>query len=210
MVDRRKSPVMQTTNALIGEPASAIDTLLQTLSEDEIRKYAVARSADTAFYLAGVTRPLSSKWQIGGDIRLSDISGTEAAGSLPAMTGPGKTWTYNAQAIGTGLFTSRDSNMFALSVIRGSSYDGFSAFLSNRTLSESHWTFDSALRWYQHEDSNSTTLVRLTPTFRSGYRFNDRTMIESELGLERTTTKGNYGSEQITRRFFYAGYRWDF
>lgn len=210
LADRRKTPAMQTSNALIGESVTTIDALLQTLSEDEIRRYAKARTADASLYLIGAAHPVSAKWQLGGDIRVSDISGTEAVGAVPAMPGTGNIYTYTAQAIGTGLITGRDSTVAALSFINGATYDGTSVSLTNRTLVGANWTYDTALRWYEQEDDFGTELTRFLPTFRVAYRWTERMTLEAELGTERAKTDSATTHENVNRDFFYVGYRWDF
>jgi tetratricopeptide (TPR) repeat protein len=210
LLDRRKTPSLSTSNAIIGETTSSISTLLQTYSEDELRRRAEAVTADSIQYSVGLTHPFNATWQLGGDIRLSRISGIEGTDKVMASEGTGNIHTYTLQAIGTGLFAKRDVTVLSASVINGRDYNGTSYSLTNRSLFGARWTLDTTLQYYHQRDENGTERTRLTPTVRGGYKWKDNLTFEAEYGLERTDTKGPTLEETSKRDFFSLGYRWDF
>lgn len=210
LIDHRKAPIVQTSNALIGETDTSIVSQLQTLTEDQLRTLAVERTPTSDLFLIGATHNFSSTWQIGGDIKLYSISGTPASGALPATLGTGNVYVYTLQAIATGLLAQRDVSVLSLSYLTGQTYDGQSVAFNNRTLVQEKWTFDVSLRYYQQKDNLGTDLTRLTPIVRVGYRWRDKITFELEAGMETGTTASSAQTEDTTRSFYSLGYRWDF
>ncbi len=210
LVDRRKSPPMQTSNALIGETATSIRELLTTLSEDEIRQLAKARTATANVYQVGAAYPINSAWQLGGDVQLTNISATETIGTVPGNPGTGNQYTYALQATGTGVLTKRDSMTLRASYVAAPSFDGQALSLYSRTLFAERWALDVSFLYYMQRDNLDVELTRLTPTFKLGYNLRSNLVFEIELGIEKTDTSSSFAEESTTRRFGSLGYRWDF
>jgi len=210
LIDHRKAPVLQTTNALIGETDTSILSQLLTLTEDQLRARAEARTPTADLYMIGATHNFSPTWQLGGDVKLYSISGTPASGALPATVGTGNVYVYTLQGIATGLLTKRDVSVLSLSFLSSDTYDGESIAFNNRTLLQDIWTIDLSLRYYQQKDNLGTNLTRLTPIVRLGYRWRDKITFELEAGLEKGETTSSVQSEDSTRNFYSLGYRWDF
>ena len=210
LVDRRKSPPMQTSNALIGETARSIRELLNTLSEDEIRQLAMARTATASVYQVGAAYPINSAWQLGGDVQLTNISATQTIGTVPGNPGTGNQYTYALQATGTGVLSKRDSMTLRASYVAAASFDGQALFLYSRTLLAERWALDVSLLYYTQRDNLDVELARLTPTFKLGYNLKSNLVFEIEFGIERTETSSSFAAERTTRRFGSLGYRWDF
>lgn len=210
LVDRRKSPPMQTSNALIGETATSIRELLTTLSEDEIRQLAKARTATASVYQVGAAYPINSAWQLGGDVQLTNISATETIGTVPGNPGTGNQYTYALQATGTGVLSKRDSMTLRASYVAAPSFDGQALSLYSRMLFAERWALDVSFLYYTQRDNLDVELTRLTPTFKLGYNLKSNLVFEIELGIEKTDTASSFAEESTTRRFGSLGYRWDF
>lgn len=218
LLDRRKAPTLQLNTALIVEDNKSIAALTPTYSEEELRNRALALTATSTLASFGVTHPFNSTWQLGGDVRLTRITGTDGvidpvSGMLEGnSTDSGDLWTYSLQAIATGLFTERDVTVLSGSLIAADTYDGQSFSLTNRALFGANWTLDSTLNWYNQSGPNGGDLSRLSPTFRIGYRIKDSVTLEAELGAENsdTTNAALMTSDQNRRRYYSIGYRWDF
>lgn len=210
LIDHRLAPVLQTSNAVIGETDTSISSQLLTLPEDQLRAQAEARTPTADLIMIGATHNFSSTWQLGGDIKRYNISGTPASGALPASPGTGNVYVYTVQGIGTGLLTKRDVSVLSLSYLTGQTYDGESIAFNNRTLFQERWTFDLSLRYYQQKDNLGTDLTRLTPIVRVGYRWQDKVTFELEAGMEKGRTTSSTQTEDSTRNFYMLGYRWDF
>jgi hypothetical protein len=210
LVDRRKSPPMQTSNALIGETATSIRELLNTLSEDEIRQLAKARTATASVYQIAAAYPVNSAWQLGGDVQLTNISATETIGTVPGTPGTGNQYAYALQATGTSVLSKRDSMTLRASYVTAPTFDGQALSAYSRTLFAERWAVDVSLLYYTQRDNLDVELVRLTPTFKLGYNVKTNLVFEVEFGIERTDTSSSFAEESTTRRFGSLGYRWDF
>jgi len=214
LIDHRKAPILTLSNAVIGEIDTSIRSQLQTLSEDELRAQADARTAESNLYMIGVNHNFNTKWQLGGDVKLFNTTGTPASGPLPATSGTGNIYVYTLQGISTSIFSKRDISVLSLSYLNSPTYSGQSVSLSNRTLIYDRWMFDLALRYYGQEDEAGTTLTRWSPSLRLGYRWRDQLTIEAEYGYEKTLTESTTPTSNITddskRNYFSLGYRWDF
>jgi tetratricopeptide (TPR) repeat protein len=210
LADHRKSPALQLTNALIGESTTSIDTLLQTRSYDELKQQARDLTATSDLYLLGVTHPLSTKWQVGGNVQQWRISATQGSATQPPTPDTGNVHMYTLQAIATGFFARRDITVASISLIDAPNYNGDSASITNRARITDKWTLDTALRWYRQQDNLGTRLDRITPTFRAGYQWSDRVTFEAEIGIENSTTQTATTDDVSRRRYWSLGYRWDF
>ncbi len=111
LVDHRKTPSLSTNNAVYGEPTSpSLSTMMLTNSESALRDLARARTATANLVQFGVAHPFNDKWQIGGDIKMSNVSATQQTVALdgvtivPATTGTGNEWTFTGQLIGSNIF----------------------------------------------------------------------------------------------------------
>lgn len=210
LLDYRMSPALQTTTAVIGEPTTSIQTLLNFYTEDELRQRARALTAQTALALAGLTHPVTRVWQLGADVQVSRVSHTEGTNNFPATPGSGYITTVTGQAIATGLFAVRDITVAALSRVSADTYSGFAARLTSRAPFGPYWTLDGALFWYGQDNDDGSTLQRISPVARLSYVWRNSMTLEAEFGIERTVARSAFAEETTLRRFFSLGYRWDF
>lgn len=210
LADWRKTPTLQTSTAVVGENTSSIKKLLETYSEDELRQRAADLTAISKLFSAGLTHLLNTTWQVGGDVRVTNISSTEGTTTVPATEETGNVYTYTLQAIGTALFAQRDVTVMSASLIDAKTYDGQSYALTTRALLGPKWVFDGTVRWYKQEDDAGTTIERVTPSVRLGYRWKENLTFEVEAGIEDSDTKSDTTKETNRRNFYSLGYRWDF
>ena len=210
LLDHRKSPPIMTTNALVGETVTSIREMLLTLSEAEIRAIAIARTADVNMAQFGAAKPVSEKWQLGGDVQLTNISATETINGVAGQPGTDNQYTYSVQMTGVGIFSKRDSLTFRASYIDAPTFEGNALSAFYRSLLGPRWTMDLTMTQYSQEDNLGTKLDRLSPTIRLGYKQKPNLTFEFEFGVENSTTKGTAGEDKTNRKFGSIGYRWDF
>jgi len=209
LVDHRMAPILQMSNALIGETDTSMSSQLQTKSVQELKQQAEDRTPTSDLGMIGLTHNFTKKWQLGGDIKIYNISGTPASGPLPANPGTGNVLVYTLQGIGTGVMTGRDISVLSFSYLDSKTYTGKSVSFSNRLLIGDHWTTDLALRYYvQTEDIRDMSIWG--PTLRLSYRWGQRTTLEFEYGLEKTLIESSLDTQDLTRNYFSLGYRLDF
>jgi tetratricopeptide (TPR) repeat protein len=213
LYDRRKAPTLTTTNAIFGQPTTSIKTLLQTLTEEQIRQQARDVTATATQALIGLTTPVSPHWQVGADARLTNVGALPEVVvngiTLPAQPATGNIYSYNIQAIGSNLYSSRDTNVLSATYVTAPTFDGYQLSYNNLSLIQGRWTVEPSLKYYTQKDTQDVKLDRLTPGLRLTYRVRDSFALESEFTWEKTRTVGPTSRDDASRGFFYIGYRWD-
>jgi len=214
LLDRRRAPTLTTTNAIFGQGTTSISTLLQTLTEDQIRQQARDVTATATQGLIGFTIPLSEKWQAGAGVRFTNVGALPTVlvnGILiPAQPATGDIYSYDIQAIGNNLYSERDTNVFSATYLTGPRYTGHQLSYNNLSLIHGRWTVEPSIRYYtQNDDQSQTKLVRWMPGLRLTYRLRENVALESEFNLEVTRTVGPALQDDTRRGFFFLGYRLD-
>ncbi len=232
LADHRRTPYLQTTNALFGTPGASLEHI-NTANESLLRDQAKTVTATSDLFLAGILHAVTKDWQLGGDVRLNRISGTSASNclvilpgtstlflnpnavtdapcSLQALPGTGNIWTYTAQAIGAHFPFDNTTFVMNASYITSQAYRGQSLTLNSLARLGTQWQLDTFLILYHQTDSMSMELYRATPTLRVDYRFLDGWTFEGSGGVEKTFTDSPTQKDSTLRQFFFAGLRWDF
>lgn len=232
MADHRRTPYLQTTNALFGIPGASLDNINKE-SESLLRTEAKNVTATSDLFLAGVLHSVSKDWQLGGDVRLNRISGasasqcliiapgtstvflnpnavTDASCSLQGIPGTGNIWTYTVQAIGNDFPFEKNTFVMNASYISSDAYRGESLTLNSLGRFWQQWQVDLFLILYHQKDINNVNLYRGTPTLRIDYRFFDSWTFEASGGVEKTLTDSSTQKDSTLREFFFFGLRWDF
>jgi len=232
LADHRRTPYLQTTNALFGSPGASL-SMVNSTNEALLRAQAKSVTATSDLFLAGVLHAVSKDWQIGGDVRLNRIAGTSASNclvilpgtstlflnpnattdslcSLQALPGTGNIWTYTAQAIGANFPFENTTFVANASYISSPAYRGESLTLNFLGRLGSKWQLDHFVILYHQKDSSGVELYRVTPTIRMDYRFLDSWNFEASGGYEQTLTDSPTQKDTTSRQFFFLGLRWDF
>jgi TolA-binding protein len=210
LLDYRMTPSLQTTNAIIGETTTSIRELLNTYSEDVLRQRARAVTAQSAIAYAGLMHPVTPIWQLGANLSVSRISHTDGTNNYPATPGSGYIYTSTVQAIGTGVFATRDVTVISASRVSSDTYTGLGGQFTSRFPVGASWTLDGAVLWYKQDNQDGSTLQRVSPVGRATYRWRNSISLELEAGIENTSARSAFLQEDSRRYFFSAGYRWDF
>jgi hypothetical protein len=213
--DKRKSPTMAVTNALMGETTTSVQALIDSgITAEELRRRAIALTSTSTLYMIGMTVPVNAKWQVGGDYRVNNISGTQGTtdvgGLIPPTEPSGDTKTYSFQGIGTGLFGASDITVLSASFIRAPTFTGDSWGVNNIVTVREKWRFETSLRFYTQEDNLGSTQKRVSPTLRVSYKLRDSISLEGEAGMEKSTSQNSVTSDKTDRKYWSFGYRWDF
>jgi hypothetical protein len=211
MVDFRKSPLLMTRNALIGQPVSTIEELLQIFGEDEIRQLAEDRTGDLQTYSLGLSVPLFDRFQINADSTLVNYEGTSASGGVPGVPDADSNIYYSMTVIGSSLLMEQDTTILGLGYIDGGD-------MSTKTLSiDSRYPISRGLRLnprfrFSHREIDRTDSTQwvATPSLRFLYRFARRYELEFEVGGDWSNQKTETDSFDYNSYFIYAGYRTDF
>lgn len=211
LYDKRKTPSLTLTNALLGETDTSIKSQLTTKSYEELKQQARDLTSTTDLISAGVAQTLTTRWQAGFSVQSIHTSSTAGTVNQPAQPDTGKVYTYTGNLVGTGLFSPRDVSVISVSHINAQTYDGNSYSLTNRVLWGANWSLDTTLSWYSQQDtSTDTKLRRFAPVLRPSYKWKENITLEAEFGEESTTTQSPTTDDKTNRRYWSLGYRWDF
>lgn len=238
LLDHRKSPILQMVSSLSSPVFSALPTfsirqaLRQGQTEKTLRDLAISQTLDTDLYLLGATHQLTQRWQLGGDVQLSRVSGggssaAEAAAirallenntfidpltlqNLNNSFAGGNTWTYHAQAIGTNTIFKDDTSIISASLTNGPTSQIKSLVLSNVMVPLEKWRLDSSLKLLKIDLDPSTVQYIVSPTLRASYKLKEKATLEAEVGIEVTNENDpTNGHTRTLRDFSFIGYRLD-
>jgi tetratricopeptide (TPR) repeat protein len=211
LLDSRKAPSLQLSDALISSGMTSLMTLLQLKSLAEVKEMALGTAAQARQAMFSVSRALTPKWQGSVDFRYSDVGALPAVGDFQAMPATGAQYNVSMQLTGSNLYSSRDINGFNLSVIHSNTlrgrqlaYNNLTGFLDNKA------SFEPSIRVYTQTDSDGTKVSRVSPGVRFSYKLSDRASLLGETIYERSTIDGLTNHEESSAVFFYVGYRYDF
>ncbi len=216
MVDHRKAPSLSIRNALNGAGTSSINALLQSMSASSLRDLALARTATANMGQIGVTVPFAEKWQIGGDVRVSNITGLPASGTdalqgiLSAVPSRGTEKGVTGQVVGSSLYKVGDIWSASATFTSGTAVSSHSIFLYNHTQFNSGWAMDASLQLLSQTDQFGGVTKRTTPMVRGTYRIRDRLTFDVDGGVENGSFNGPQVQTNTSRYFYSAGLRLDF
>jgi hypothetical protein len=224
LADRRATPIRTLGNLLFYQTTSpfarSINELLSTVQTDgSITPIDILRNrvnAITSYQtqaMAGITVPVSEKWQTGANINYTtvdaipefhlnefDFAGQPATGDL---------WSLGLQLIGSNLYSARDTHVFSFNYLTGPTYQGILYGYNNLTGFEK-WQVEPSIRYYTQSDSAGTRIDRWTPGVRMSYRAFKQVTLESDFSYEIAETSSSTRTESAKRMFYYLGGRFDF
>lgn len=250
LAERRKSPVLQLINSLsdpifssglapyLTTPTSLRQALIMGqsagLTMADLRESAIKQTLDTELYLFGATRQFTPRWQFGGDVQLSRVSGSpgatagaialaiKAANDAGTILDPltlqnlnnsfagGNTYTYHVQAVGLDTLFKDDTSVISASFTDGPSSRVQSLVYTNVMVPREKWRLDSSFKFLKVDTDPSTVQYIVSPTMRASYRLREKATIEAEVGLEVTNENDSLiGHTRTFRDFSFIGYRLD-
>jgi tetratricopeptide (TPR) repeat protein len=131
-LDYRNTPVLSTSNALLGQPVDDLDALGLRFSGGEIKALAVDRTPVSKTATLGATHRLTDRFQINADATVTEFDGTPASGGVQAILGTGLTYLYDAQFIANGIFLENDVMILGLRASDGRDLDTYGVTLNTR------------------------------------------------------------------------------
>ena len=211
MIDFRKSPLLTTRNALIGQGVSSIDELLLIFREEEIRELARDRTGDMQTYSLGVSAPLFDRFQINADATMVNYDGTVASGGVPAVPDSDGNIYYSMTLIGSSLLMEQDTSIFGLGYVDGDMVSTTTLTIDSRYRVTRGMRINPRLRFSRRDiERTGSEQWIATPSLRMLYRFARRYEVELELGGEWSNQKTDTESFDYNSYFIYAGYRANF
>ena len=189
------------------------------MSNKQIIRTVNAVTSDTDTALFGLTKQVTPKWQLGGDVRLNRTSGTRGTGNtfvpgIPSTLSTGTAYTYFMQAIGNNTLFADDTLVINGSFVDDPNYYAETLGLTNVATFRTKWHVSSSLNFYNQRSDKSLQdlkIFKIAPTLRVSYQLTDAGLLETELSFERSYSDDNTDTKiKSTRESMFVGYRWDF
>jgi len=112
--DHRRSPLLELSNALIGQTATDLRTLAIQFTPSQIEQMAVDRTATSNTFVISASRPLGERWQFMVDLSALELSGTPASFGVVATQSTGLDKNAAVQMAGSSLLQANDLHVFGL------------------------------------------------------------------------------------------------
>jgi hypothetical protein len=207
LYDQRRSPLLSMGNAMIGQPVRDFDQLLSFFTEDEVRQLALDRAANTRTISAGLSVPLSPKFQFNSNASRSVVEATPESGGIFAT--PESTYLYvSADFVGSSLMTEGDVSLFGLRFADSENTSVYTVNLDTRFPLGGHFRFNPRLRVdYREIKSDSSTQWIYTPGLRIQFRKDRRFRVEFEAGMQFSTREMAALTEDRRSYFANVGYQ---
>jgi len=184
LIDRRRSPFLSTSNALIGQPFDDLETLASAFGEEQLRQLSLDRSAITTTYTLGASHPLGPKFQLNGNVTQSSVSATPESGGVAAT--PETVYQYfSTTLVASSLLREGDVTIFGLRYSRSDSTNVTSLHLDARfPLSRSFYLNPRLRVDYKEILADSSTEWILSPGLRLQYRLGRTARIQFDAGKQ--------------------------
>jgi len=211
LLDHRRSPPLQLTNGMVGQPTQFISAALQSGSTlDGLRADAIALSQISNVFSIGMSHPASPQLRVGADFRINNSGGTGATNLQPATPGGGNIYYYSLNALGNSLLFENDLGVANVSYTSAPTYKGQSLSFTQVETFRKNWRVDMLLQLYNQNDNSGVHTTQVRPSAKLNYRVANSATIEGEAGVELFNTVSATQNDKRTRKYFYVGYRWDF
>lgn len=206
----RKTPLLATSNALIGRSETTLDELQKTLNIEQIYQLARDRTANSQTVTFGGSQPVSENLQITTDITLSSVDATVASGGVSAVAATGTNYFLSAQLVANNFFVKRDTNILGIRYYDTDTYNNISLIANVRYPITRQWRINPRLQFDTRKFSDGHLQNKLLAKLKTDYLYLNKVRFDFELGYEDYTEDGSGPSLGSDNLFFLLGYRWDF
>lgn len=206
----RKTPILSTSNALIGQPESTIEQLRKRLNIEQIYQLARDRTANSQTITVGGSQQLSKNYQATADITLSRVGDTVASINVPATPGTGTDYFLSAQLVGNNLITERDTGVLGIRYLDTEPSDTLSLIANSRFPITRNWRINPRLQYDIRKLNDGRSQKKIRAIIKTDYRYLNKIRYDFEVGYDDTSENNNGLSLGTNNLFFNMGYRWDF
>ena len=207
VLDRRRSPFLSLGNALVGQQLESFEELRLFFTEEEIRQFALDRSASTMTYTFGLSRPFSPKLSVNFNASISSIDATPESGGVTAT--PDSEYSYySADVVASSLFTEGDVGIIGFRYAVSGTTDVYSTTIDTRFPVGRGWRISPRLRVdYREINTDQSTQWIYTPALRLQYRMGRHVRFELQTGKQFSTREMARSDQDRESWFVYAGYQ---
>lgn len=236
LYDRRATPMLTLGNTLFFQttspPAQSISELLASgATLADLRQRVKDLNSFTTQAVLGATTPINKRWQLGGDIRFTQIGEIAPVPELlPYGQKKTEVLSLGGQLIGSNLYSTRDTHVIGLTWLKGSTqlvffpnapdvstyafrdstYTAVLLNYNNSSLITEALTLEPSIKLYRQTDNAGLKTTRWSPGLRLTYRLAKQVSAESELTSEYSKSTSPTRNESSNRVYYYLGARYDF
>lgn len=209
LVDRRGSPFLSASNAMIGQPVTSFEELAVIYSGDELRQLGRDRTALSTTYTVGLSYPLSPKLQMNADASQSTMDGTPASGGILA-TEESTYRYYSGSLVASSVLKEGDVSIVSARFSDSNTSRVISLTFDSRYPIGRTWRINPRLRVDRRQrmaDPNYEWLY--TPGIRVQYRRSQKFRIQLEAGKQFVQRDTDIADLNLDREsyFFNIGYQ---
>lgn len=209
LIDRRGSPFMSASNALIGQPVRTFGELVEIYSEEELRQLGRDRTSLSTTYTLGLSYPLSPKLQINTDASQSTMDATPASGGVLA-TEESKYRYFSSSLVASSILKEGDVTIIGARFSDSETSRVVSLTFDSRYPIGRTWRINPRLRVDRRERLTDPDYEWLyTPGIRIQYRRSQKFRIEFEAGKQFSQRDSGIADLNLDREsyFFNLGYQ---
>jgi hypothetical protein len=205
--------------ALVGRaPLNKLEDLVNLVGEDAVRNVVRDTTGYTTQFLLGATTPISKNWQLGGDVRLTNIGAIDPIDpaivggqfEFGGFNGSGNIYTLSTQLVGSNIYSRRDTHVFNASVILSELFNAFALSYNNSSAIGESFLLEPSLRFFFQNNGDGTQITSLTPGLRLSYQVTQRISLDADLNYEYRRTKSAAIDEISNSVLYILGGRFDF
>jgi tetratricopeptide (TPR) repeat protein len=208
----RKTPLLATSNALIGQQESTIEELKKVLNIEQIYQLARDRTANSQTLTIGGSQPVSERFQANADITFSQVDETVASGGVLATESTGTNYFFSTQLVGNNLMVKYDTSVLGLRYYSTATSDTISLIANMRFPITRNWRINPRLQFDTRNFTDDRSQQRLLALLRTDYRYLNKVRFDFEIGYDTKETDNMNTGESLANKnlFFMLGYRWDY
>ncbi len=165
--------------------------------------------------MTSVTTPITAQWQMGLDLHLNRTGAIAPNPVLPnGQPASGLQRTVGLQAIGTNLYSARDTSVLSGSYTNSTSFTLRQMSYNNLTTVTEDWQLEPSVRWQLglSKDPITSLTTKTTawgPGLKASFKPRPAVTLESNLNVDYTKTVGT-NQDRSTRYTYFLGYRYDY
>jgi len=209
-LSHRRTPILMTRNALIGQPVRDFDALKTLFTADEIVQLALDRTPVSDSIATSLSRPIGAKWQFMLDAFALRIGETPASGGVLANPDSGWDRSLQLQFSGASLWSSSDLHFFSTRYQQSRDARSLMLSWSARFPLVGAWRLGPLIRAERRERfTDQSNQMLYTPELRLNY-IRDASVFDLSLGAEISNRELPADDESIRRFYLLAAYRFRF
>lgn len=207
-LDYRKSPILTTNNAIIGQGVEEITDLFSRFSDDELKQLAEDRSANSKSLTFGFTQDIKQDLQWNTDFSVSAIEGTVTSGGVEGTEEVRPDYSCSTQLVASNVFKPDNIIISGLTYTNTVTSDTYSVSLDDRYPLTQKVRLGPRIRFdYRESKGSDDARTTVRPTLRIDYDLSRWTRFEFEGGFEWANDRASGVVLRSTEFFIALGYR---